>query len=191
MQFAHPFALRTYLRSHNISINLWGQQGSRSVADLYHEIRDGECQLRVTGSGPVRVVEVVVALIPKTLDLESFLKITDQVLPNGSRRSRDHWPGGKKKASESALQAIVRELSEELQWDLSGQNLPLVRTEEKDEASASYPGLKCVYKNHIFMTPPNPDFPWHKFMRPCAEGGSQWYRWAPASSLPFPPSDLP
>lgn len=127
----------------------WGKGEAKGYKDLFKEIRAGESHLVVDASGLRRVLRVVRMDISD--DTLGTLLHTKTILPDGRVRNLNRQPSGKIAEGEHPIDAVGRELKEELGL-LPGQlrqlNSKTVVFEEKP--SKSYPGLRCVYEVHPF-----------------------------------------
>lgn len=191
MSFKSVNELKECLEAHQIDLSLWGKDAARTAMDLYIEVALGECEIIEEQDRIMRLVQLVVAVIPKTADNLLFLLIQEQTLPDGRARHRSELPGGKKRHSESPQEAMTRELKEELQWKLVPSMLTQLGTDETEKSATSYPGLITKYRKSFFLTPPAHKLPTTPFTRKSQEGGSHSFQWVPIDQLPVPPRILP
>ena len=159
MDFETEEALAAWLASHEVDISGWGRNGHKSIGNLFAEIHRGESRLQ--GEPPRRLVEVVKILISRG---ERYLIEAGQDFVNGEYRELERLPSEKMKPGEEIRQVALRCLEEEL--DVSRERVRLkaqrYRPEQREAASASYPGLLTRYIFHYVEAEveglPNGDF---------------------------------
>ena len=166
--------LESWLKSHSVNIDNWGQGDAKALADLWLEILNHETTLHE--SPPRRQVGVVELLIAR--DNMTLIEAM-QELRNGERRYRNRLPSEKIKADETPFLAARRCLHEE--FSLAEVQLeaiqitieqPVDLVDEKLHSSPSYPGLNTLYTVHRARIV-GCDFPAHDFAtenRAHAEG---------------------
>ena len=137
--------LQDLLLSNQFDLTKWGQDGTKSVSDLWHEIETGESEIQT--SPMQRKVSVVRVLIRRD---NLILKETNQLMRDGSIRIRNKPPSEKMKPGENHLKAAIRCLAEELNIrpaDIALKSETYVQ-ENISDSSPSYPGLNSVYVIH-------------------------------------------
>lgn len=139
--FNNKVELIDYLKEINIPLNKWGDNGNKSIENLWGEIINNDC---IITENNLRQISVVAVYIEKN---DHILYEDYQILKDGNIRQRNKPPREKKKEQESVLSAAIRCLKEELNLEesdfeiLTINETPIVYTKE----SASYPGLKTRY----------------------------------------------
>ncbi len=146
-------SLKQHLSSFGINLNLWGKGKAKTVEHLFAEVKSGEAVLEERESELIRKTTVCKAEVFHT-DAEGghwHLKEEKQVFKDGRERVRklNSSVSEKIKANEDPLASIKRGIVEEL--DLQGDlSVNQGETDEEEEESPSYPGLKTVYVLHKF-----------------------------------------
>lgn len=140
--------LGDWLTRGGISLGQYGQGSAKSLEQLWEEVEAGETQLFFEGGRPLREVAVLNVFLKNSRG--QTLYEAEQVLPNGSRRTRGLPLSEKLLPGERWQEAVVRGIVEEL-----GPVLPEDPQIEVDEASMvetvetkesqSYPGLLSKY----------------------------------------------
>ncbi|MCB9007088.1 MAG: NUDIX domain-containing protein [Ardenticatenaceae bacterium] len=145
-QFPTIDALKAWLRKHEIPYDKWGNNGSKSLSNLWQELKAGEVQLK--DDPPLRVVEVVQIIVRQGALL---LVEAEQEFFDGQHRYRDQPPSEKIKPGETIQDAAYRCLREEL--GVSGDRVNLrMESHQQHQAntnSISYPGLPSQYNFHL------------------------------------------
>jgi aspartate/methionine/tyrosine aminotransferase len=143
--FTHIDELRGWLNRHNVDLTFWGDGNAKSVPHLWQEYVSGETRLRE--DPPRRMVNVAQVIIRRG---QKVLLEAEQVMENGSRRSRRQPPSEKFKPGETYLDATRRCLQEELGAQPEAIHISpethTVHTERR--GSSSYPGLLTEYTFH-------------------------------------------
>jgi hypothetical protein len=149
--------LINWLEKFDIPYQAWGQDLTKTVTNLFDEIKSGDCKLLL--NSPIRIVHVVQVLI---FQYDKVLVEKEQVFSDNRIRARLVPPSEKMKANENWREAAFRCLEEELQ--LPSQEVNIISTEIKpkirNRISFSYPGLKSRYHiNQVVVStiklPPN------------------------------------
>ena len=137
--------LQDLLLANKFDLSKWGQAGTKTVSDLWHELESGESEIQT--SPMQRKVSVVQVLIHKD---NLILTETNQLMRDGSIRIRNKPPSEKMKPGEDYMKAAIRCLAEEL--NIHPDNIALKAEtyvqENISESSPSYPGLNSVYAIH-------------------------------------------
>lgn len=186
-QFANIDALKRWLKSNGINCDLWGQNSSKSLRNLWQELEAGEVQLK--DSPPLRVVDVVQIIIQQG---EYILVEAEQEFFNGQRRFRNQPPSEKIKPGETIQQAATRCLVEELA--VNPEQITLHpeshHQHQTNTNSVSYPGLPSQYNFHLLEAAVS-DLPNNDFWRENQSDGlldpvkrHRWV-WRPADSIKF------
>lgn len=146
-------SLTTKLKSNGIDLSKWGNGEAKTVEDLFKEIEEGETELTTDVRGRLlRKILGVAAQIYYNDGQKTFLlKETKQVFADGRERVRKfaRSVSGKAKFGETARDAIIREISEELKI---ANNYPMEELETSVDTndSQSFPGLQSMYMMDIF-----------------------------------------
>ena len=152
-------ALEKWLKKHGIRYDEWGHDGSKSLSNLWQELKAGEIQL--SDNPPLRLVNVVQIVIRQG---DFLLVEVEQEFFDGQRRYRDQPPSEKVKPGETIQDAAYRCLQEEL--GIAPEQILLQkdnhRQHQKKSNSISYPGLPSQYNFHLLEAAvsglPNEDF---------------------------------
>ena len=145
------------LKKGNLPLEKWtGQQGTKTIEDLFKEAADGETEIETTPNGEVvRIVHVVTGDITY-LDEETHqlyrLKEDRQVSKvDESIKKRPHLHGAvaeKMKVGEDPVRSVLRGIKEEL--GISGNfETGEEKLIEESRTTESYPGLNSIYKVHV------------------------------------------
>jgi hypothetical protein len=137
--------LRIVLAYSGVPIQEWGNGKSKTIEDLADEINEGESYLTLGADGLTRVLEVVKMHILEDGN-PGRGKIHEIKIDSPDK---DHTVGGKKRKNETIMDALARELREELGTWVITYSAKYLNTEYKDkQPSKSYPGLHTVYAFH-------------------------------------------
>lgn len=134
--------LQVWLSRNDIPCASWGSGGTKTVKNLWDEVRSGETRLVENPcSRQVAVVKVEIEVAGRRL-VEA-----EQLMVNGAKRKRNSPPTEKMKPGESASDAALRCVVEELgveagEFSVAAESV-LVTTERQE--SPSYPGLPTEY----------------------------------------------
>jgi len=142
MEFRNEEDLRKLLVSAGINVSGWGHGPTKSVRDLWFEIREG---IATIDKEPLlRKLSVTQVKIQHG---RRILIEVEQELQDGRKRQRNSLPAEKMRPGESCVSATTRCLSEEIGVDpqkveilSSSKNPRRVRAD-----SSSYPGLSTQY----------------------------------------------
>ncbi len=148
--------LQRLLCSFGIDTTSWGCGDARTIDQLFNEISLGESFLRVSDSGRLervlRVIKMIIEDPRRGILLEDY-----RILPDGKRREVQRSPSGKMASHESPVEALIREMNEELslgEKDFRLGFIESVRVEEKP--SKAYPNLSSIYElypAHLTLAP--------------------------------------
>lgn len=143
-------ALKSWLTDNHIPIHKWGLGDAKTILQLFHEIKKGECELR--DNPPKRILPVVQVIIRRD---NLVLVELEQELNDARKRKRCLPPSEKMKPGESWFTAATRCLDEELalspdQYTILSTTCEPIITERP---SQSYPGLKSQY--HVYTVEVN------------------------------------
>lgn len=144
--FTDAGQLKSWLRAHGVDTTGWGQQAAKTVADLWQEVQQGECQLILdeTTHRPLRTVQVVEVHI---IWEDKLLHEQSQQFADGRIRTRNRPPSEKLHPGETPLAAARRCIQEELAVAVTAITVPLQTPAKRvvcDE-SGSYPSLLSEY----------------------------------------------
>lgn len=171
LQFTGVSQLETWLRAYGVDMTCWGQQAAKTVADLWQEVQQGECQLMLDHVAHylLRVVEVVEVHIVQSGKL---LHEASQQFADGRIRYRNRPPSEKLHPSETPLAAAQRCIQEELAVAVTAIVIPTQNPAKRvicDE-SASYPSLLSRYTFYTVQAQVV-GLPYHNFTTPNAAHG--------------------
>lgn len=137
--------LEFWLNQQGIDTASWGCGSTKSVADLWTELKNGEITLQC--DPPLREVGVVQIIIRRD---DLVLLEVEQEFETGKRRSRNIFPSEKLRNQEDYLSAAKRGLKEEI--DLDPQQVdfvePSYKIRHQVSNSPSYPNLATRYTIH-------------------------------------------
>lgn len=140
--FTNITELAAWLAEHEIDTAVWGQENSKTIANLWQEIQLGETRLQ--SNPPRRLVQVVEVIVQRE---DQMLIEAAQELADGRMRQRRLPPSEKFKPGEDAHQAALRCLQEEVAIPAEAVQIlnisPAPRYNEQN--SRSYPGLITRY----------------------------------------------
>ena len=139
-------ALHDWLVAKEIDITTWGQlEGTKTIRHLWEEIVAGETVLQ--DDPPLRIVDAVEIIIRQG---ERVLYEVAQEMEGGRSRPRQYPPSEKIKRGETAQQAAVRGLHEEM--GVVAAAITFVANSyhqrQRQIPSVSYPGLNTLYQLH-------------------------------------------
>jgi hypothetical protein len=145
-EISGPHDLEKLLTANGLNISQWGLHSTKTVAELWQEMTEGETRLQ---AHPLqRIVEGVVIVVRHG---DKVLIEQRQEFSNGHTRTRGLAPSEKMKSGESAIDAARRGLTEEL-GGLCGQ-IEIVKVwpevRQVVRHSPSYPGLASCYLLHV------------------------------------------
>lgn len=139
LTFATPQALAAWLQAQQIDTTTWGQNGAKTVEDLWRETQQAESAL--FAEAPLRRVQVVELTI--AADGRQLIE-AEQLLVSGQVRRRNQPPSEKMLPGEDPFATARRCLAEELTiTDAARIHFPPQQVGERQRLveSASYPGL--------------------------------------------------
>ncbi len=177
-QFENMDALAAWLGKHDIGYERWGHNSSKSLGNLWQELRAGEVCLQ--DNPPLRLVDVVQVVIRQG---EQILVEVEQEFFNGQRRYRNQPPSEKIKPGETVFDAARRCLQEEIGIPAKDIALNLASHQEyqTNTNSISYPGLPSQYNFHLLEAAvsdlPKDDF-WHENKAGGVIDPVKRHRWA-------------
>ncbi|MBN1217363.1 MAG: NUDIX hydrolase [Anaerolineae bacterium] len=141
LRFESIHQLNNRLQTQGIDTTKWGNDGAKSVTDLWQELVTGESEIQEDPF--LRIVRVVHIIIR---DGDRILIEAQQHRKN---QSRYRWfpPSEKLKHGEGHIEAAVRGLKEELQVNPNDIKILSVSPSPKQQCreSQSYPGLNTQY----------------------------------------------
>eukprot|EP00930_Biecheleria_cincta_P049505 TRINITY_DN346_c0_g2_i1.p1 TRINITY_DN346_c0_g2~~TRINITY_DN346_c0_g2_i1.p1 ORF type:complete len:772 (+),score=168.86 TRINITY_DN346_c0_g2_i1:43-2358(+) len=148
-------AIQTLLTDHKIDTTKFGQGNARSLEDFVNEVQTGSVRLMLDAAkhkSLVRVLDLVLLRLCFGDGSSRKFLIRQKESANGQvRDGRLQLPGTKRAAHENSLETAQRVLKERLQ--LTGVelnfNIQNMETFEEEEESASYPGVRTVYRKSI------------------------------------------
>ncbi len=142
--------LHALLHLFQVSVESWGAGEAKTVDDLLGEIAEGECYLRVDQSGITRVIEVAKLHILQALYRNrGYLIEVSECPPGRGLSKKDDHPSETLKRGETAMQAAIRGVKEELSVGRDYiHSMGLMSLEIEPRPSKSYPNLTCIYVLH-------------------------------------------
>jgi hypothetical protein len=136
-------ALEKWLIAHGIAVKSWGEAGTKTLDNLWHELANHEITLE--DDPPARKVQVVQVILRRG---DTVLHELAQEFEDGRLRERQQPPSEKIVGIESRYAAAERCLREEL--GLEPQQLKILPAthpiSEQIAESPSYPGLSTHYR---------------------------------------------
>ena len=138
--------LHDWLMAKEIDITIWGRlEGTKTILHLWEEIIAGETSLQ--DEPPLRIVDAVEIIIRRG---DRILYEVAQEMEGGSSRPRQYPPSEKIKRGETAQQAAVRGLYEEM--GVVAAAITFIahsyHQRQRQLPSVSYPGLNTLYQLH-------------------------------------------
>lgn len=150
------------LRDKGVSVKLMGQDGAKSVKQLWQELRLGECYLvDHPDKGFRRVVDVVVIRIRGPRG-KILVETMDFRKGNASERERNMLPASKRRTHEGLWTTAQRVVSVETQMPFDGVQFDQSAPEliEDEQTSSSYPTLITLYRKHFIEARVLPNSSW-------------------------------
>ncbi len=164
MNFTSIQDLRAWLADKKIDTTLWCHlEGTKTILHLWEEIVAGETCLQ--DEPPLRIVDAVEIIIRQG---DRVLYEVAQEMEGGGTRPRQYPPSEKMKRGETAQQAALRGLYEELGVDAAAITLIAnsYHQRQRQLPSISYPGLNTLYQLHTLEAQviglPSNDFTTHE-----------------------------
>lgn len=158
-----PTHLESFLSTHNIPIDTWGQDKAKTVDHLYREIKRQDSQLIQENGRLIRKlkfieVNVEVEMMGKRLRLVEDRQVFNEGKHNQRTRRRPEFKSAVKEKihlHEEPNQAVVRAIKEEIGRLWSEHDLNLISPCKIDQRaikreSMSYPGLPTHYDGHFY-----------------------------------------
>ena len=141
-------SLAEWLGTHHIPIDQWGKGNAKTVAALWQEITASETEL--WAEPPLRVIRVVKIQVRPNYGSTLVLTEVEQILRDSRRRLRNQIPGEKIVGAESAEEAALRGLYEEVGVTADAVQFTHIPKEPviEERASPSFPGLLTQYWFH-------------------------------------------
>eukprot|EP00811_Abedinium_folium_P035980 NODE_872_length_2723_cov_15.424114.p1 GENE.NODE_872_length_2723_cov_15.424114~~NODE_872_length_2723_cov_15.424114.p1 ORF type:complete len:825 (+),score=208.20 NODE_872_length_2723_cov_15.424114:359-2476(+) len=149
-------SVKQMLENQNIDTSAFGTGSARTLEDFHSELWSGSSRLMQDAAqfkAMVRVVDLVLLrLIHGDGSNQRCLIKVGETLPSGEpRKEAPNLPGGKKEPFENTVQVALRVLAERM--DLTANDVVLnfrhAETFEREEQSASYPGVRTVYNVEV------------------------------------------
>lgn len=147
--------LKKLLDEHQIDLS----KGTKTIANLFKEIKEEECTLELRGKELIRCVNVVSVRCFTELDGHRLQLIEkNQVYKKTGKVVERHlgYIGEKIKPGEKPETAAIRGIAEELQIT-DGVKVKAQETKVTEKKSQAYAGLNSVYSAHYFAFEINKD----------------------------------
>lgn len=151
-----PDELAEVLEGHSIDYTIWGRGATKTLEQLFTEVKDHESRLVESKDASVLGRIVRVAGVDITADIGGkrlYLYEKKQVFHHdGSTRERDLPTSISEKIAGDELpeEAAIRGMREELGVAYDGLLTHIVDRLAIRESSSGYPGLFSVYRTHTF-----------------------------------------
>lgn len=156
-------AINKSLAEHGISLDKFGVGEAKTIQEFCAELRSGASRLMLDAASYkniVRVVDVVIVRIHcEEGGIKKVLAQTSEQYPDGRNIQKSQLPGVTKLPHENAVQAAQR-----MVVDILGMqdceidfNFMSIEQFENEETSASYPGVRTVYRKAILEGVPKGD----------------------------------
>lgn len=150
-----PAELARVLELHDIDHTQWGLGATKTLEQLFEEIRNNESRLVEPRDTSVLGRMVRVAAVDITTQVAGIpLRLVEerQVFRNNSERTRDLQTSISEKimGGESPEEAAVRGMREELDVAYEGLLTHVADRLVIRESSNGYPGLLSIYRTHTF-----------------------------------------
>ena len=183
-KFADKDSLREYLLAHGVDFIAWGTRGAKHVEDLLKELLENEISLQLIGGKIYRNLGVVKLIVRSPEVPGQHLVCYEQQMADGRKRQRNVLLAEKKKRNETADQAAMRAIREEL-GSVKGMKLDSVllrvgtyKNWEEVDVSPSYPTLSTRYELHQYEVRVR-GLPKHPFMtvEDAGEGKKKFNFW--------------
>lgn len=156
MNFTSEESLNEYLQKRGISTSTWGKGATKTVAQLFKELQNGECSFIEPENNKccIRMHVVNVDVFYKDESGNKFYLIEErQVFKNNSERKRTWLPTSlaeKMKPKETPEEATKRCLQEEL-GIIGTLDMKYEKAQEEFvPSSATYPGVSVKRTAHVF-----------------------------------------
>lgn len=144
----------------NIDLKLWGIKDAKTATHLIDEVNRGECTLELVDGVLYRNIEVVSITIYYQQRKTLILRETEQIFADGRPRNQnlsdncsvaEKMKIGKENPLEATLRAINKEeLSKIKDVPVTESQLRFMRTIQRENPSASYPGIFTNKEIHTF-----------------------------------------
>lgn len=141
------------LKEYSIPIEYWGKGYAKTIGHLLDELKNDECVIIDKDGYLVRYIEFVgIRVYYKDGDDTWVLKEDRQEFKDGRvrRRTMPSSVSEKMKFGEDPMLSAIRGIKEELDIDVTENQLIKRRELDYDGGSQSYPGLKSKYKGHQY-----------------------------------------
>ena len=141
------------LKEYSIPIEYWGKGYAKTIGHLLDELKNDECVIIDKDGYLVRYIEFVgIRVYYKDGNDTWVLKEDRQEFKDGRvrRRTMPSSVSEKMKFGEDPMLSAIRGIKEELDIDVTENQLIKRRELDYDGGSQSYPGLKSKYKGHQY-----------------------------------------
>lgn len=137
-------ALRALLESRGFDTSIWGEGATKSVADLWHELDEGESEILTAGAELIRRTHVAAVDVTATLSSGKTYHLIEQkqVYKGGQERHRNLITSlaEKIKPTEDTEGAVRRAVAEEL-GILTVKHIDLRGEQAMNKPSATFNGM--------------------------------------------------
>ncbi len=144
----------------NIDLSLWGKGEAKTATHLIDEVNNGECTLELIDGVLYQNIKVVSISIYYQQRKTLILRETEQIFADGRPGNRnlsdncsvaEKMKIGKENPLEATLRAINKEeLSKIKDVPVTESQLRFIRTIQRENPSASYPGIFTNKEIHTF-----------------------------------------
>jgi len=143
--------LAEFLGAHNVDIDQYGKNQSKTLKEFSTELIKGESSLIEEASGEViRVVDLVIIKIVNSFAGDLLVQ-SEQTSPDGAKTVLNRLPGAKKRPDESQFLTARRILRKQLKIDENQVRLDAANCEyfEEERAAPGFPGVRTVYRKRL------------------------------------------
>lgn len=143
--------LAEFLGAHNVDIDQYGKNQSKTLKEFSTELIKGESSLIEEASGEViRVVDLVIIKIVNSFAGDLLVQ-SEQTSPDGAKTVLNRLPGAKKRPDESQFLTARRILRKQLKIDENQVRLDAANCEyfEEERSAPGFPGVRTVYRKRL------------------------------------------
>mmetsp|Transcript_75881 Transcript_75881/g.180306 ORF Transcript_75881/g.180306 Transcript_75881/m.180306 type:complete len:769 (+) Transcript_75881:82-2388(+) len=143
--------MRNYLVNAKIDVELFGQNGAKTIKELSNETLKGECSITTNAAGDtIRVVDLVFLKIVDPVAGDTLVQ-TEQTHPNGERVVLNRLPGAKRRPDENQYLTVRRILRRQLKIDENMVSIDPSSGEYyvDEKPPQGYPKISNVYRKRV------------------------------------------